>query len=106
MQGRPSASAARDAVQADIARSAAAAGGEVGISATHLESGLTLSLNAEERFPMASTFKIAVAGPVATVGVILVCLGVDVALVGGHRFGAFRCKKSLIRSEQRAGPAR
>jgi beta-lactamase class A len=62
MQGRPSASAARDAVQADIARSAAAAGGEVGISATHLESGLTLSLNAEERFPMASTFKIAVAG--------------------------------------------
>ncbi len=30
-------------------------------------------------------FKIAVAGPVATVGVILVCLAVDVALVGGHR---------------------
>ena len=30
-------------------------------------------------------FKIAVAGPVATVGVILVCLAVDVALVGGDR---------------------
>jgi Zn-dependent protease len=33
----------------------------------------------------AEDFKIAVAGPVATVGVILVCLGVDVALVGGDR---------------------
>jgi Zn-dependent protease len=30
-------------------------------------------------------FKIAVAGPVATLGVILVCLGIDVALVGFHR---------------------
>ena len=30
-------------------------------------------------------FKIAVAGPLATLGVILVCLAVDVALVGGHR---------------------
>jgi len=30
-------------------------------------------------------FKIAVAGPVATLGVILVCLALDVALVGTHR---------------------
>ena len=30
-------------------------------------------------------FKIAIAGPVATLGVILVCLGIDVALVGFHR---------------------
>jgi Zn-dependent protease len=30
-------------------------------------------------------FKIAVAGPIATVGVILVCLAVDVALVGSNR---------------------
>jgi Zn-dependent protease len=30
-------------------------------------------------------FKIAVAGPLATLGVILVCLAVDVAIVGGHR---------------------
>ena len=30
-------------------------------------------------------FKIAVAGPVATLAVILVCLGVDVAIVGFHR---------------------
>jgi Zn-dependent protease len=30
-------------------------------------------------------FKIAVAGPLATLGVILVCLGIDVALVGTHK---------------------
>ncbi|MGO9819244.1 MAG: site-2 protease family protein [Solirubrobacteraceae bacterium] len=30
-------------------------------------------------------FKVAVAGPVATLGVILVCLAVDVAIVGSHR---------------------
>ena len=30
-------------------------------------------------------FKIAVAGPIATLGVILVCLAVDVAIVGEHR---------------------
>lgn len=30
-------------------------------------------------------FKIAVAGPLATLGVILLCLGIDVALVGTHR---------------------
>jgi Zn-dependent protease len=30
-------------------------------------------------------FKVAVAGPLATLGVILVCLGIDVALVGTHR---------------------
>jgi beta-lactamase class A len=59
---RPSAVSARAAVQADIARIAATAGGEVGVLATHLETGLTLSLNPDERFPMASTFKIAVAG--------------------------------------------
>jgi beta-lactamase class A len=57
-----STAAARAAVQADIARIAATAGGEVGVLATHLESGLTLSLNPDRRFPMASTFKIAVAG--------------------------------------------
>jgi Zn-dependent protease len=30
-------------------------------------------------------FKIAIAGPLATLGVVLVCLGVDVAIVGTHR---------------------
>jgi Zn-dependent protease len=30
-------------------------------------------------------FKVAIAGPLATAGVILVCLGLDVAIVGSHR---------------------
>jgi beta-lactamase class A len=55
---------ARSAIEAEIGRIALTAGGEVGVSARHLESGLTLSLNAREPFPMASTFKIAVAGAV------------------------------------------
>ena len=55
---------ARCAAEAEIARIARTAGGEVGVSARHLETGLTLSLNESEMFPMASTFKIAVAGAV------------------------------------------
>ena len=47
-----------------MARMAQAAGGEVGVLARHLESGLTLSMNDNEAFPMASTFKVAVAGTV------------------------------------------
>lgn len=60
----PGASAARAAAEAEIARIAQTSGGEVGVLARHLESGATLSLNDGERFPMASTFKIAVAGEV------------------------------------------
>ena len=52
---------ARAAVEAEIARAARASGGEVGVLARHLESGLTLSLNENEAFPMASTFKIPIA---------------------------------------------
>jgi beta-lactamase class A len=55
---------ARAAAEREIARIALTAGGEVGVSVRHLESGLTLSLNESEMFPMASTFKIAVAGAV------------------------------------------
>jgi beta-lactamase class A len=58
--------AARTAVEAEIARIAQTSGGEVGVSARHIESGLTLSLNGKDLFPMASTFKIAVAGTVLT----------------------------------------
>ena len=47
-----------------MARMAQAAGGEVGVLARHLETGLTLSMNDNEAFPMASTFKVAVAGAV------------------------------------------
>jgi len=55
---------ARRAVEADIARLAKDAGGEVGVFARHTESGLTLSLASDVRFPMASTFKVAVAGAI------------------------------------------
>jgi len=55
---------AQEAVEAELARIARTSGGEVGILARHLESGLTLSLNDDETFPMASTFKVAVAGAV------------------------------------------
>jgi beta-lactamase class A len=54
----------RAAAEAELARIVAPLGGEVGIMAVHLDSGLTLSLNANDAFPMASTFKIAVAGAV------------------------------------------
>ncbi len=56
----------RAALEADIARMAQAADGEVGVLARHLETGLTLSMNDKEAFPMASTFKVAVAGTVLT----------------------------------------
>lgn len=55
---------ARAAVEAEILRVARTSGGVVGVLARHLESGLTLSLNDGEAFPMASTFKVAVAGAV------------------------------------------
>lgn len=52
------------AAEVELARIARASGGQVGVEARHLESGLTLALNPDERFPMASTFKVAVAGTV------------------------------------------
>jgi beta-lactamase class A len=53
--------AAQATAEAEIARIAGTAGGEVGVFARHLESGLTLAINGDHRFPMASTFKVAVA---------------------------------------------
>ncbi len=49
----------------------------------YLFGGLT-QMSREPAHP-GEDFKISVAGPLATVGVILVCLVVDFALVGGHR---------------------
>jgi beta-lactamase class A len=49
-----------DRLQAQIARAAAAAHGTVGIAIKHLESGAELYINADEPFPMASTFKLPV----------------------------------------------
>jgi beta-lactamase class A len=54
----------RAALEAEMARMAQDAGGRVGVLARHLETGLTLSMNDNEAFPMASTFKIAVAGTI------------------------------------------
>lgn len=52
-----------EAVQAEIARLAKIAGGPVGVAAWRLDgTGPKLLLNADQAFPMASTFKVAVAG--------------------------------------------
>lgn len=55
---------ARTVVEAEIGRLARAADGEVGVLARNLDTGATLSLNDGASFPMASTFKIAVAGTI------------------------------------------
>jgi len=60
----PDVTQTRAVVELEIARIASNAGGEVGVAARHLESGLTLTVNSETRFPMASTFKVAVAGAI------------------------------------------
>ena len=53
------------AVQTEIQRITIAAAGEVGVAAWRLDGrGPRVLLNADEAFPMASTFKIAVAGAV------------------------------------------
>ena len=52
------------ALLVELQRLAAPAGGVVGVSLLHLESGRAVSLNGDQRFPMASTFKIAVAGAI------------------------------------------
>ena len=59
----PSAQADVSAVQAEINRIAAPVGGEIGLAAWRLDGrGPRVLVNADKSFPMASTFKIAVAG--------------------------------------------
>ncbi len=48
-------------IQEEIARAASLAGGIVGVSAKHIESGRRISYNAADRFPMASVYKIPIA---------------------------------------------
>jgi len=48
-------------LEAEVARLAENARGVVGVGALHLESGQSLYLNADETFPMASTFKVPMA---------------------------------------------
>lgn len=53
-------SAGLDRLQAQIERAARAARGSVGVAIKHLESGAELYIDADEPFPMASTFKLPV----------------------------------------------
>jgi len=48
-------------LQGEIARAAKSAGGTVGVSAVHLESGRRIGFHAGDRFPMASMYKIPIA---------------------------------------------
>jgi beta-lactamase class A len=48
-------------LQREMARLARVAGGTVGATAIHLETGRRVSINGGERFPMASTFKVPIA---------------------------------------------
>jgi len=51
----------RGAIEADLARLASPAKGVVGVHAIHVESGRSVSLNASDRYPMASTYKVPIA---------------------------------------------
>src|SRR5262245_30221736 len=48
-------------LEREIARLASPAGGIVGVSAVHVESGRRLSVKGDERFPMASVYKVPIA---------------------------------------------
>ena len=48
-------------IQGEFARAARSAGGTLGVSAVHMESGRRVGFHAMERFPMASTYKIPIA---------------------------------------------
>src|ERR1041384_8504999 len=48
-------------LEREMARLANVAGGRVGATAIHLETGRRVSLNGAERFPMASTVKVPIA---------------------------------------------
>jgi beta-lactamase class A len=55
-------SAAREAaLEVELARLAATAGGSTGVAVVHLESGRAAYVNADERYPMASTYKVPLA---------------------------------------------
>jgi beta-lactamase class A len=57
----PESDAALESLEREIARLAEGAGGPVGVSAIHLETGRRVSLRGGERFPMASTYKVPIA---------------------------------------------
>ena len=57
----PAADVSLARLEAELGRLAPAAGGTVGVAALHLESGRRVSLRPDERFPMASTYKVPLA---------------------------------------------
>jgi beta-lactamase class A len=57
---------ARQRLEMEIVRAAKLSEATVGVSALHFESGVWISFNARERFPMASTYKIPIAVQVFT----------------------------------------
>jgi beta-lactamase class A len=57
----PMASVPSQRLEREITRAAKSAGGTLGVSALHIESGRRITLNSSERFPMASTYKVPIA---------------------------------------------
>jgi beta-lactamase class A len=64
--GSPVLDVAFQRLEMEIGRAAKRAEGTMGVSAVHFESGVKISFNARERFPMASTYKIPIAVQVFT----------------------------------------
>jgi len=60
-KSHPTNDASLQRLEREIARLSKVSGGVVGVAAIHLETGRRVSLNANERFPMASTFKVPIA---------------------------------------------
>ncbi len=58
---RPKTDVALQRMERELERIAKLGGGAVGMQAVHLESGQTISLNPQMKFPMASTVKVAIA---------------------------------------------
>jgi beta-lactamase class A len=63
---RPAAQSVQQAFAAQATRLEAQLKGVIGVSVRHLEGGEAFSVRGQERFPMASTFKVAIAGTVLT----------------------------------------
>lgn len=60
-RSHPANDASLQRLEREIARLSRVSGGVVGVAAIHLETGRRVSLNASDRFPMASTFKVPIA---------------------------------------------
>ena len=63
---RPVAASVQTAFEAQVARLEQAIGGRIGMAVRLVETGESAAVHADERFPMASTFKVAIAGTLLT----------------------------------------